>query len=129
MKEKIYIRRMMKHDITHEVSLTAYVFYEFFLGQELVRFQIDGEGLFYDVTFNNATDLRFGGDFKAICRKMDAKEGDYLLITHKKDNVFVISIQKAFEAVKSKYYPFFTGTRRHLIAFMEDSDLKQQYIR
>ena len=129
MKQKIYIRRMMRHDITHEVSLTAYVFYEFFFGQDLVRFQIDGEGLFYDVTFNNATDLRFGGDFKAICRKLDAKEGDYLLITHKEGDVFAISIQEAYEAVKSKYYPYFTGTRRHLIALVEDSDIKQQYVR
>lgn len=63
---KVYIRKIMKHDITHEVSLTAYVYYEFFDGGDSVSFQINGEGSIYDVTFNNATDLRFGGDFKTM---------------------------------------------------------------
>ena len=60
MSKKIYVRKFMKHDITHEVSLTSYVYYEFFLGEEEVQFQIEGESRYYNVTFNNATDLRFG---------------------------------------------------------------------
>ena len=109
----------MKHDITHEVSLTAYVFYEFFLGADSVYFQIEGEGIDYEVTFNNATDLRFGGEFKALCRKIGAQEGDFLLMTENNCHHFSISIEKSYQAFKSLYYPFFTGNRRHLIAVVE----------
>ena len=111
---------MMKHDITHEVSLTAYVFYEFFLGADSVYFQIEGEGIDYEVTFNNATDLRFGGEFKALCRKIGAQNNCH----H-----FSISIEKSYQAFKSLYYPFFTGNRRHLIAVVENGCITKQYIR
>lgn len=126
---KIYIRKMMKHDITHEVSLTAYIYYEFFLGADSVYFQIEGEGMDYDVTFNNATDLRFGGDFKTICRKLEAKEGDFLLIKEDAYHHFSISIEKSYQAIKSLYYPFFTGKRRHLIAVVENGSITKQYVR
>lgn len=126
---KVYIRKIMKHDITHEVSLTAYVYYEFFDGKESVPFQIDGKGVIYDVTFNNATDLRFGRDFKAICRQLEVRLGDYLLITKKLDGVYSISIDRSFGASNRKYYPFFTGTRRHLIATITDESISSQYVR
>lgn len=119
----------MKHDITHEISITAYVYYEFFLGADSVYFQIEGEGKDYEVTFNNATDLRFGGDFKAICRKMEVEEGDYLLITENDSLHYSISVEKSWQAIKSQYYPYFTGIRRHLIASFEDGSLTKQYIR
>lgn len=126
---KVYIRKMMKHDITHEVSLTAYVFYEFFLGADSVYFQIEGEGIGYEVTFNNATDLRFGGEFKALCRKIGAQEGDFLLMTENNCHHFSISIEKSYQAFKSLYYPFFTGNRRHLIAVVENGCITKQYVR
>lgn len=129
MSKKIYVRKFMKHDITHEVSLTSYVYYEFFLGEEEVQFQIEGESRYYNVTFNNATDLRFGGDFKAICRKLGVKEGDYFLIYPQDNGVHLLSLLKSYDAIKSMFYPFFTGTRRHMIAVIENDSLLSQYIR
>lgn len=119
----------MKHDITHEVSLTAYVYYEFFAGSDIVQFQINGEGRNFSVTFNNATDLRFGGDFKTMCRELQVKEGDFLIITRKSDNLYAITLDRSYSAVRQNYYPYFTGTRRHLIASITNNRLTQQYVR
>lgn len=126
---KVYIRKIMKHDITHEVSLTAYAYYEFFDGGDSVSFQINGEGSIYDVTFNNATDLRFGGDFKTMCRLLEVRLGDFLHITHNGNGMYSIRVERANEASASKYYPFFTGTRRHLIATIANGVVSTQYIR
>ena len=70
----------MKHDLTREVSLTSYVYYDFFEGNECCSFQIDGEKKTFTVAFNNATDFRFGGDFKKICRNLEVHKGDFLSI-------------------------------------------------
>ncbi len=80
--------------MTHEVSITSYVYYDFFEGADEVFFQIDGKGYTYNVTFNNATDLRFGGDFKSMCRILDVKEGDYLIVSRTGDKSFSISIER-----------------------------------
>ena len=77
----------------------------------------------------NATDLRFGGEFKALCRKIGAQEGDFLLMTENNCHHFSISIEKSYQAFKSLYYPFFTGNRRHLIAVVENGFITKQYIR
>lgn len=119
----------MKHDMTHEVSLTSYVYYDFFEGNECSFFQIDGKGYTYTVTFNNATDLRFGGEFKQMCRTMEIKEGDFLIMKRTGDNQY--SISKEFNGFVSNkiLYPYFTGRRRHLIASVEGNRINAQYVR
>lgn len=129
MSNKVYIRKVMKHDMTHEVSITSYVYYDFFEGVDEVFFQIDGKGYTYNVTFNNATDLRFGGDFKSMCRILDVKEGDYLIVSRTGNNLFSISIERKNTLKERKYAPFFTGTRRHIIAIINGNDFNVQYVR
>lgn len=129
MSNKVYIRKVMKHDMTHEVSITSYVYYDFFEGADEVFFQIDGKGYTYNVTFNNATDLRFGGDFKSMCRILDVKEGDYLIVSRTGDKSFSISIERRNTLKERKYAPFFTGTRRHIIAIINGTDFNVQYVR
>lgn len=119
----------MKHDMTHEVSITQYVYYDFFEGKDLVTFQIKGTGYMYSVTFNDATDLRFGSDFKMMCRKLDVKEGDFLIITRIGNNNYSIDVDRKYEAVKKRYIPFFSGLRRHLIATINDSSITKEYVR
>jgi hypothetical protein len=126
---KIYIRKIMKHDLTHEVSLTSYVYYDFFEGNECCFFQIDGEKKTFTVTFNNATDLRFGGDFKKICRNLEVHEGDFLIIKRMGKNTFSISKETDTIATDKGYTPYFTGRRRHLIATIMDEILNAQYVR
>lgn len=120
---------MMKHDMTHEVSITQYVYYDFFGGKELVTFQIKGTGHMYTVTFNDATDLRFGAEFKSMCRIMDVKEGDFLLIKKTGDNNYSIDVDRRHVAMSKKYIPFFTGLRRHLIASINGVSITKDYVR
>ena len=129
MGTKVYIRKVMKHDMTHEVSITSYVYYDFFEGADEVFFQIDGKGYTYNVTFNNATDLRFGGDFKSMCRILDVKMGDYLIVSRTSDKSFSISIVRKNTLKERKFAPFFTGTRRHIIAILNSNDFNVQYVR
>ena len=126
---KVYIRKMMKHDMTHEVSITQYVYYDFFGGKDLVTFQIKGIGHMYTVTFNDATDLRFGTDFKLMCRVLDAKEGDFLVIKRINGDNYSIDVDRRQVAIKQKYIPYFTGLRRHLIATINESSITKEYVR
>ena len=126
---KTYIRKMMKHDMTHEVSITQYVYYDFFGGKDLVTFQVKGTGRMYTVTFNDATDLRFGADFKAMCRILDVKEGDFLIIKRIGDNNYSLDVDRKNVAATKKYIPFFTGLRRHLIASITESSISKDYVR
>lgn len=129
MSSKVYIRKMMKHDMTHEVSITSYVYYDFFEGADEVFFQIDGKGYTFNVTFNNATDLRFGGEFKNMCRIIGAHEGDFLIMTRIGDHQYSLSLAKKGSSSTKQYLPYFTGTRRHLIVTSDGLNLKMQYVR
>ena len=120
---------MMKHDMTHEVSITQYVYYEFFCGKNFVSFQIRGKGYIYNVNFNDATDLRFGADFKNMCRELDAKEGDFLIMTRVRDDLFSIDVERKEFSNTRPYNPYFTGTRRHLIALFDGTTINAEYIR
>ena len=120
---------MMKHDMTHEVSLTQYIYYDFFGGKDFVFFQIKGTGRLYNVTFNDATDLRFGADLKSMCRILDVKEGDFLIIKRIGDNNFSLDVDRKHVAITKKYAPFFTGLRRHLIASINEESITKFYVR
>ena len=126
---KVYIRKIMKHDMTHEVSITQYVYYDFFGGKDLVTFQVKSIGHMYTVTFNDATDLRFGADFKLMCRILDVKEGDFLVIKRSNDNNYSIDVDRKNVAMTKKYINYFTGLRRHLIASVNDKSINKEYIR
>lgn len=119
----------MHHDITHEVSLTDYIHMDFFNDEYNVSFQIEGNAFMYNVTFNNATDMRFGGDFKKICRRLEMREGDFLIMSQISDSLYSIRLERMYEAVNKAYYPFFTGSRRHLLASVDGSELIKHYIR
>ncbi len=126
---RLYIRKLMKHDITHEVSITQYVYYDFFGGKNLVTFQIKGVGYMYSVSFNNATDLRFGTDFKEMCRILDVKEGDFLIIQRIGQDNFSIDVERKSAAQNKIYIKYFTGLRRHLIATINNSGITKDYVR
>ncbi len=83
----------------------------------------------YTVTFNDATDLRFGADFKSMCRIMDVKEGDFLIIKRSGDNNYSIDVDRRNLAMTKKYIPYFTGLRRHLIASITESSITKDYVR
>ena len=126
---KVYFRKVMPHDMTHEVSLTQFVFFEYFGGKSSVFFQIRGEGHMYLVTFNDATDLRFGADFKTMCRILDVHEGDFIVIKKTADGTYSIDVERKDISATRPYFHYFTGTRRHLIATLDNNSFTKLYVR
>ncbi|MEG1495264.1 MAG: AAA family ATPase, partial [Bacilli bacterium] len=69
---KIYIRKILNHDITHEINLKTNIVNDFFDGAS--SFIVIGKKSNYKgtVTINAITDPRFGGDIRNIIKE----EGD-----------------------------------------------------
>ena len=83
----------------------------------------------YNVTFNDATDLRFGADFKSMCRMLDVKEGDFLIMKRIGDDLYSVDIDRKDFARTKPYMPYFTGIRRHLIASINGNSVNKDYVR
>ncbi|SHM17574.1 AAA family ATPase [Fibrobacter sp. UWB7] len=76
-----YIRKVFPHDEDHEVSLTADIFARFFESQQTMNF-VNANGDEGAVTVNNATDLRFGGDFRRLCGEIH--RNDFIVIVKRR---------------------------------------------
>jgi hypothetical protein len=105
------------------------VYEDFFESRDIAFFQIKGESETYEVTFNNVTDLRFGGRFKSMFRMLEAAVGDYLIIEKKGSNQYIMSLNNIDGISPTDYEYCFTGTKRHIIATVTSNGLKTQYIR
>ena len=76
-----YLRKLHKHDLTHEVSVQSYYVWTFFDANQPMSFcNVKNPSKDYNVVINDVTDPRFGGQFKAIYRAEGPKIGDFLLI-------------------------------------------------
>ena len=65
----IYLRKILKHDITHQISVTKEILNGFFgVSEEKESAKMTGKNSGYtgNVTFLLSTDPRFGGDIKQI---------------------------------------------------------------
>lgn len=112
--EQIYIRKLHPHDITHEVSVTQGIVRNFFNSQmyRIPFFREDGI-VRYFVDINNATDPRFGRDFKRmyISEKVDA--GDFLLCLKRSEGFYLYVLKK--EDADYSWISSVFDSRRHLI--------------
>ncbi len=63
---KIYLRKILKHDLTHQVSVTQDIVDNFFDDVESFRLKNKTNERVGNVTLLRATDPRFGGDFKSL---------------------------------------------------------------
>ena len=78
---KAYLRKLHKHDITHEVSVQSYYVWTFFDAHHTMSFyNVLNPSIDYNVIINNVTDPRFGGQFKSIYRDECPRVGYFLLI-------------------------------------------------
>lgn len=114
---KVYLRKLFKHDITHEVSVSKNIITLFFDGKvNGLTFVKEGrnEGHEYNVTINSATDPRFGGEFKAIYREQNVKEGDILVI-RKRGDIYELSVIFEHSDIYEKVSRVFSGSERHAI--------------
>lgn len=116
---KVYLRKLFKHDITHEVSVTEAIIEEFFDNKrnDLV-FVRDGQenGTQYKVCINKSRDARFGGEFKAIYREDNLKEGDILAIKQLPDGRYSLSIIYENSPLYGQIDLIFEGKERHAIS-------------
>lgn len=116
---KVYIRKLFNHDITHEISVTREIVNDFFGGA--TSFEIEGfnshkVGV---ATINDATDPRFGGDFKSIINSEgDFDENDLVLIYKGSGNYLVEVIRKNDSRYQS-FNSFFKGQERHVVASLD----------
>ena len=117
---KIYVRKLLSHDITHEVSVTTSIVNEFFEGQtsfNMIGKKSNQSGV---VTINTATDPRFGGDFKKILREeCDYSEDDIVLI-YKYQNNYVVDVVTKEDPKFNSIMELCKEDKRHTLLFGEE---------
>ncbi len=75
----VYVRKIFPHDLTHEISVTGKIVSAVFDNlQTMIFYKGEDESRQYSVSINNATDPRFGGDFKQLCGELCVD--DYIVI-------------------------------------------------
>lgn len=118
----IYLRKILKHDITHQISITKEVLNGFFgVFEENVSAQMKGKhsGFTGNVTFLLSTDPRFGGDIKQIIQKEgDMEENDILLFVKSK-NGYVLEIIRKTDPRHDTFINIMKE-ERHLIINIDD---------
>lgn len=113
MATKLYIHKVFPHDITHEVGFTQEVHFLFFNSSYYLPFTKGNSSHIYNVTVNDATDLRFGGDFKSML-PYTLSVGDFICIAKEegKYNLFVVLANSE----KGKQFNMILGVKqRHII--------------
>lgn len=125
----IYLRKILKHDITHQISVTKEILSSFFLvNSENQSTNMIGKNskVSGNVTFLLKTDPRFGGDIKKIINSEgNIKEGDILLFVKNKGvyNLEIISEKDE----RHRVFSSIMDIERHLIINIDDyKNLKQE---
>ena len=116
---RVYVRKLFPHDITHEVSVRTDIVEGFFnderRGMIFKGKKSEREGI---VTINDATDPRFGGDFKSLLLDEGrADVNDILLIYKMGGKNYLLEIVKPNDDRYFKLMVLFSGMERH--AFLE----------
>lgn len=118
----IYLRKILKHDITHQISVTKEILNGFFnVYEEKASTKVTGKksGFTGTVTFLLSTDPRFGGDIKQIINNEGGmNEDDILLFVRSKNGYTLEIITKA----DSRHDTFIAimAEERHLIINVDD---------
>lgn len=126
----IYLRKILKHDITHQISVTKEILNGFFnVYEEKASTEVTGKksGFTGTVTFLLSTDPRFGGDIKQIINNEGGMNEDDILLFVKSKNGYVLEI---ITKTDSRHETFITimAEERHLIVNVDDDDSKDNDI-
>lgn len=113
MAGNLYVHKVFPHDISHEVGFTQEVHYLFFHNSYSLTFTKVNSSYIYNVTVNDATDLRFGGDFKTML-PCTLSVGDFICI-EKSGNRYNLSIASADSEVAKGYNMLLGSRQRHII--------------
>lgn len=113
MPGNLYIHKVFPHDITHEVGFTQEVHFLFFNSSYYLPFKSARSSYIYNVTVNDATDLRFGGDFKSML-PCSLSVGDFICIEKDGSTYKLSTVSKDSETAK-KYNMILGARQRHII--------------
>lgn len=122
-----YIRKLFPHDLTHEISITKQVYKSFFDEKEKVEMIGKVSKLLGNVTFNNVTDLRFGGDLEKIIKSELLNESkqvdDFIIISKLSSSSYELEYIKGESELGKLLLNNFLNDRnnRHLV-FYEDNN-------
>ena len=126
----IYLRKILNHDITHQISITKEVLNDFFgvfEDREIRKMKGRHSGYMSEVSFLLATDPRFGGDIKTIINEEGGiKVGDILVFSKEKDGIsFNIEVIRPSD---DRYKTFNSAieNERHLIINIDKELLESQ---
>ena len=122
----IYLRKILKHDITHQISVTKEIlngFFGVFEDKEATQMKGKHSGFTGTVTFLLATDPRFGGDIKQIINNEGGMSEDDILLFVKSKNGYVLEIIKKTDS-RHETFINIMKEERHLIVNIDDVDEK-----
>lgn len=118
----IYLRKILKHDITHQISVTKEILNGFFgVFEEKESTQMKGKhsGFIGTVTFLLSTDPRFGGEIKQIINNEGGMDEDDILLFVKSKNGFVLEVVKNTDPRHDTFVDIMRE-ERHLIVNIDD---------
>lgn len=118
---KVYVRKVYRHDITHEVNITKEVFVSFFEENRNITILGRSSNFKAEVNVNSATDLRVGGDFKTLLVKEGGIDVDDIIIIEKNRNKYVLYIVKLKSNEFDLFSKFFMPSDRHTLLFTDDA--------
>ncbi len=113
MAGNLYVHKVFPHDITHEVGFTQEVHYMFFNSSYYLSFTMAHSSYIYNVIVNNATDLRFGGDFKSMLPH-SLSVGDFICI-EKNATTYNLSVLSGTSETAQRYNKILGVRQRHII--------------
>lgn len=118
----IYLRKILNHDITHQISVTKEVlngFFGVYDEKESAIMKGKKSGFSGTVTFLLSTDPRFGGDIKKIINAEGGMQEDDILLFVKNKTGYVIEI---ITKTDSRHTTFISmmNLERHLVINIDD---------
>lgn len=123
----IYLRKILKHDITHQISVTKEIlngFFGVFEEKESTNMTGKKSGFTGNVTFLLSTDPRFGGEIKQIIQSEGGMQEDDILLFVKSKNGYVLEV---IGTKDSRHETFISIMKeeRHLIINVDADDANE----
>lgn len=120
----IYLRKILKHDITHQISVTKEILNGFFnVYEEKASTKVTGKksGFTGTVTFLLSTDPRFGGDIKQIINNEGGMDEDDILLFVRAKNGYTLEIITKADSRHDTFIAIM-AEERHLIINVDDEE-------
>ena len=119
----IYLRKILRHDITHQISVTKEVlngFFDVYEEKESATMKGKKSGFRGNVTFLLSTDPRFGGDIKQIINAEGGMQEDDILLFVKNKTEYTIEV---ISNTDSRHNTFISmmNIERHLVINIDDN--------